>query len=383
MNNTLLTEDELLLKSTVRDFAQRSLAPRAANYDQSGFFPADNIKEMASLGLFGLGIDPSYGGGGGAMRQTAAVVEELARGCVGTSTIYVAHHSLATQYIYRYGSDTHKQKYIPPMATAEKIGAFALTEPDAGSDAAGITTMAVRNGDDYVINGTKIFITNAVEADVFVVLVTLNPSLRSKGVIALIVDADTPGIAVNKMPGKMGIRASSTAEVVFKDCHVPVTNLIGSEQNGFRSAMEVLNTSRIGIAAQAVGIAQAAYDEALGYVKKRTAFANHLADFQGVQWSIADMATRVHAARLMALHAATLHDKDQPFIKEASMAKLFASRAAVENADKAVQLHGGLGYFAPTTAERLYRDAKITEIYEGASEIQRLIIARSVIDESP
>jgi butyryl-CoA dehydrogenase len=379
MTDLLLTEEEKILQSMVRDFTDKVLAPRAATYDQSGEFPADNVAGIAGLGLFGLGIDEAYGGSEGTARQGAIVVEELARGCAGTSTVYVAHQSLAASYINMFGSDAHKQKYLTGMVTADTIGAFALTEPGAGSDAAGIQTTATRDGDEYVLKGSKIFITNAAEAGVLVVLASLDLSLRSKAFVALIVDRDTPGLTITPMHGKMGIRASSTCEVVFDNCRVPVGNRMGDEYEGFKLTMDVLNASRIGIAAQAVGIAQAAFEEAVKYAKQREAFGKHLVDHQGIQWMIADMATEVEAARLLVMQAATLRDQGESFVTTASMAKLFASRVAVETADKAVQIHGGVGYFSPTTVERLYRDAKITEIYEGTSEVQRMIISRSVL----
>ena len=379
MDNLLITEEEQLLRTTVRDFADSVLAPRASAYDQSGDFPADNIEGLAELGLFGLGIDEGYGGSGGTARQGAIVAEELARGCTATSTVYVAHQSLAAQFINMYGTAEHKNRYLPGMTAGRTIGAFALTEPGAGSDAAGIRTTAKRDGDDYVLNGSKVFITNATEAGVLIVLASLDLSLGSKGFVALIVDRDTSGMTITPMHGKMGIRASSTCEVYFDDCRVPVVNRLSEEREGFRATMEVLNASRIGIAAQAVGVAQAAFEQAVDYAKQREAFGKHLSEMQGIQWMIADMATQVEAARLLVMQAATLLDAGRPFVKEASMAKLFASRVAVETADKAVQIHGGVGYFSPSTVERLYRDAKITEIYEGTSEIQRTIISRNVL----
>lgn len=379
MDNLLLTEEEQLLRTTVRAIADSVLAPRASAYDQSGDFPADNIEGLAELGLFGLGIDEAYGGSGGTARQGAIAAEELARGCTATSTVYVAHQSLAAQFINMHGTEEHKDRYLPGMTAGRTIGAFALTEPGAGSDAAGIRTTAKRDGDDYVLNGSKVFITNATEAGVLIVLASLDLSLGSKGFVALIVDGDTPGMTINAMHGKMGIRASSTCEVFFDDCRVPVVNRLSEEYEGFRATMEVLNASRIGIAAQAVGVAQAAYEQAVEYAKQREAFGKRLAEMQGIQWMIADMATDVEAARLLVMQAATLLDAGRPFVKEASMAKLFASRVAVETADKAVQIHGGVGYFSPSTVERLYRDAKITEIYEGTSEIQRTIISRNVL----
>ena len=379
MDNLLLTEEEQLLRTTVRTFADNALAPRASAYDQSGDFPADNVEGLAELGLFGLGIDEAYGGSGGTARQGAIVAEELARGCTATSTVYVAHQSLAAQFIHMHGTAEHKNRYLPGMTAGRTIGAFALTEPGAGSDAAGIRTTATRDGDDYVLNGSKVFITNATEAGVLIVLASLDLSLGSRGFVALIVDRDTSGMTITPMHGKMGIRASSTCEVYFDDCRVPVVNRLSEEREGFRATMEVLNASRIGIAAQAVGVAQAAFEQAVDYAKQRKVFGKTISEMQGIQWMIADMATEVEAARLLVMQAATLLDAGRPFVKEASMAKLFASRVAVETADKAVQIHGGVGYFSPSTVERLYRDAKITEIYEGTSEIQRTIISRNVL----
>ena len=297
LDHLLLTEEEQLLRTTVRDFADNTLAPRAAAYDQSGDFPADNIEGLAELGLFGLGIDEAYGGSGGTARQGAIVAEELARGCTATSTVYVAHQSLAAQFIHMHGTAEHKQSYLPSMTAGRTIGAFALTEPGAGSDAAGIRTTAKRDGDDYVLNGSKVFITNATEAGVLIVLASLDLSLGSRGFVALIVDGDTPGMTINPMHGKMGIRASSTCEVFFDDCRVPVTNRMSEEYEGFRATMEVLNASRIGIAAQAVGVAQAAFEQAVEYAKQRKAFGKTISEMQGIQWMIADMATEVEAAQ--------------------------------------------------------------------------------------
>ena len=272
MDNLLLTEEEQLLRTTVRTFADNALAPRASAYDQSGDFPADNIEGLAELGLFGLGIDEAYGGSGGTARQGAIVAEELARGCTATSTVYVAHQSLAAQFIQMHGTAEHKNRYLPSMTAGRTIGAFALTEPGAGSDAASIRTTAERDGDDYVLNGSKVFITNATEAGVLIVLASLDLSLGSRGFVALIVDRDTSGMTITPMHGKMGIRASSTCEVYFDDCRVPVTNRMSEENEGFKATMEVLNASRIGIAAQAVGVAQAAFEQAVEYAKQRKVF---------------------------------------------------------------------------------------------------------------
>ena len=374
----LLAEDELLLKNTVRDYIDRELAPRAADYDESAEFPWDNMRGLADLGLFGLTIDEEYGGGG-TTRQLAVAVEEIARGCAATSVAYIAHLSLCTQFIHAFGTEGQKQRFVPPLTKGEAIGAFALTEPGSGSDAGALRTTSTKTDGHYVLNGSKAFITNAPEASTFVVMATQDRDLRTRGIDALIIEGGSAGISINPQHGKMGVRASSTAEVVFESCAVPQENRLGEEGTGFRQAMEVLNSSRISIAAQCVGIAQAAYEAAVSYAKQREAFGQPIADFQAIQWMIADMATNIDAARLLVLRAATLRDRELPFVTEASMAKLFGSRVAVESADKALQIHGGTGYFAPTPVERYYRDAKVTEIYEGSSEIQRLIIARSIL----
>ena len=379
MSDTLLTEDELLIQSTVRQFAEEQLAPRAAAYDESGEFPWDNFRGLAELGLFGLAIDEEYGGSGGTTRQLVIVNEEIARACAATSVIYIAHLSLCAHLIQSFGTEGQKRRFIPPLARGEKVGAFALTEPGGGSDAGALKTTATKSNGHYVLNGSKLFITNAAEADTFLVLASHDLSLRTRGIDALVVDADTPGITINPQHGKMGMRASSTAEIVFENCAVPQENRLGEEGEGFKQAMKALNGSRIAIASQCVGIAQAAYEAAVGYAKQREAFGQHLADFQAIQWMIADMATAVDASRLLVRRAATLKDMGEPFIKEASMAKLFASKVAMDSADKAVQIHGGTGYFAPTPAERYFRDAKVTEIYEGTSEVQRMIISRHIL----
>jgi butyryl-CoA dehydrogenase len=379
MSDIFLTEEELLLKNTVREFADKELAPRAAAYDQSCEFPWDNFRGLAELGLFGLTVDEQYGGTGGTTRQLAVAVEEIARACASTSVIYIAHLSLCAQFIHMWGTEGQKRQFIPPLARGEKVGAFCLTEPGSGSDAAAMRTTITRSNGYYILNGSKTFITNAPQADTFVVTATQDRSLRSRGISAVILEKGARGLTVNPLHGKMGMRASSIAEVVFEDCPVPQENRLGDEGVGFKETMEVLNSSRISIAAQCVGIAQAAYEAAVSYAKQREAFGQRLADFQAIQWMIADMATSIDAARLLVYRAATLRDKGQPFVTEASMAKLFASRVAVECSDKAVQIHGGAGYFAPMPAERYYREAKVTEIYEGTSEIQRLIIARNIL----
>ena len=379
MSDLLLSEEELLLKNTVRDFADQRLAPRAAAYDDSGEFPWDNVRGLAELGLFGLTIDEEYGGSGGTTRQLAVAIEEIARGCASTSVIYIAHLSLCAQFIHMYGTEGQRQQFVPPLARGEKIGAFALTEAGSGSDAGALRTTSTRSDGYYLLNGTKLFITNAVEADTFVVMATRDRSLRTHGIDAFVVEKGTKGLTINPQHGKMGMRASSTAELMLENCPVPEENRLGDEGEGFGEAMQVLDVSRISIGAQCVGIAQSAYEASVRYAKQREAFGQHLADFQAIQWMIVDMATNIDAARLLTYRAATLRDNGLPFVTEASMAKLFASRVAVESADKAVQIHGGTGYFSPSPVERYFRDAKVTEIYEGTSEIQRLIIARNIL----
>ena len=379
MTELLLNEEELMLRNVVREFADSELAPRAAAYDESGEFPYDNFRGLAQLGILGLGIDEEYGGSGGTTRQMVVAVEEIARGCAATATILGAHLSLCTQYIAMFGTEGQKREFIPPLVSGEKVGAFALTEPGAGSDAAALTTAGTRSNGGYVLHGAKTFITNAPEASTMVVMATQDRAMGSRGINSFIVEADSPGIEINPLHGKMGIRASSAAEIVFDNCAVQEENRMGSEGDGFRMTMEVLNASRMAIAAQCVGIAQAAYDAALAYVKQREAFGQKLAEFQGLQWYLVEMATNIETARLLTLKSATLKDEGRPFVTEASMAKLYCSRVAVECADKAVQMHGGVGYFAPTNVERYYRDAKVTEIYEGTTEVQRLIIARNLL----
>ena len=331
------------------------------------------------MGLFGLTIDEEYGGSGGTARQLAVVIEELARGCGATSVVYIAHLALCAQYLHRFGSERQKRELLQPLVSLASVGAFALTEPGAGSDAASIRTSLSRVDGHLLLNGTKLFTTNAVEADIFVVLATHDPEQGTNGIDAVVVERGTPGFTINPQHGKMGMRGSSTAELVFEGCRIPEENRLGGEGVGWAQTMDVLNASRVGIAAQCVGLAQAAYESALQYAGRREAFGRQLSGFQSVQWTLADMATEIDAARLLVYRAASLLDDGAPFVTEASMAKLFASRVAVECADRAVQLHGGTGYFAPTTAERLYRDARVTEIYEGTSEVQRMIISRGIL----
>ena len=374
-----LTEDQQIFQRMVRDFATNELAPKAAEVDEEEKFPAENVKKMAQLGLFGVGISEAYGGGGGDSTHVAITMEEIARACGGTSAIYLASLSLACYPIYKFGTEEQKQRFVTPLAKGEKLACFALTEPSAGSDAAAMQTTAAKQDKGYVIDGTKIFITNAIEAGTAVVFATVDKSLAHRGILALIVEKGTPGFSPGKKERKLGIRGSSTAELVFEGCRVPAENRLGGEGEGFKIAMTAIDSSRISVAAQAVGIARAALEASVTYVKERQQFGQAIAGFQAVQWMLADMATSIDAARLLAYRAAYLKDHGQPFAKEASMAKLFASEAAMTVTTKAIQLHGGYGYVKEYPVERFFRDAKITEIYEGTSEMQRMTISRHVL----
>jgi alkylation response protein AidB-like acyl-CoA dehydrogenase len=376
-----LTEEQQMFQRMVRDFATREIEPQAARLDEEEGFPAETIRKMAELGLFGITVDEKYGGSGGDSIHLAIAGEEIARACAATSTIWLASLSLATYPIYKFGNEVQKQQFVTPLAQGEKLAAFALTESAAGSDPAALETGAVRQDDSYVLNGSKIFITNGAEADIVVVFATTNKSLKHRGILSLIVEKGTPGFSVGKKERKLGIRASSTAELVFDNCRVPVANRLGEEGQGFKIAIEAIDSSRISVAAQAVGIARAALETSLNYAKERQQFGQPIASFQAIQWMLADMATQIDAARLLTYRAAYLKDQGSPFIKEAAMAKLFASEVAMWVTTKAIQVHGGYGYTKDYPVERYFRDAKITEIYEGTSEMQRMTIARSLLRE--
>ena len=305
----MLTDEEVLLKSTVRDFADKQLKPNASALDQNGEFPSENIRGLSELGLFGLTVDEKYGGSGGTMRQLAVTIEEIARGCGSTSVVYIAHLSLCTHFIEHFGTERLKTAFIPELASSERIGAFALTEEGAGSDAAAIKLTAEREGSLYKLNGSKLFTTNALEAEIFVVLATLDPSAGTRGMTAFVVDLPVGGFHINAQHGKMGMRATSTAELIFNNCIIESWRRIGAEGEAFGMTMKILDGSRIAVAAQCVGLAQAAYEASLEYVKQRYAFGQHLSKFQSIQWVIADMATNIDAARLLTMRAATLKDK--------------------------------------------------------------------------
>ena len=370
-----------MLQAAVRRFADRELAPRAREVDEGEEFSWDAWKGMAALGLPGIGVDPALGGSGGGYRQMAIAEEEVARGDASASVSLVAHMSLGTQTIYQFGSEEQKSRYLPRLAGGEGIAAWALTEPGGGSDAAALRTTATPRDGWYHLNGSKTFITNADVAQAIVLFATLDRSQGSRGIAAFIVDAGAPGLTVHQQRGKMGMRGSTTAELTLEDVRVPADNLIGEEGKGFRYAMDILDSSRIVIAAQCVGIAQAALEAALRYAQQRHAFGKPIAQHQAVQFMLADMATDVYASRTATMHAATLKDRGMAYIGEASMAKLLASEAAVRVTSQALQVHGGYGYFKDSPVERYFRDARVTTIYEGTSEVQRLIIARRLLAE--
>jgi butyryl-CoA dehydrogenase len=374
-----LTEDQQIFQRMVRDFATKELQPVAAQIDEEEKFPAENVRKMAELGLMGVSFPEELGGSGGDSVHMVIATEEIARACASTSTIFLASVSLAGYPIYLFGTEEQKRRFLVPLARGQKLACFGLTEPGAGSDAAAVQTTATLRDDHYVVDGTKTFITNGAEADVAVVFATADKSLRHKGIIALIVEKGTPGFSVGKKERKLGVRGSSTAELVFQNCRVPVENRLGEEGGGFRVAMGAIDASRINVAAQAVGIARAALEASLAYAQDRQQFGRAICGFQAVQWMLADMATHVDAARLLAYRAAFLKNQGLPYLKEAAMAKLFAAEAAMNITTKAVQIHGGYGYIKDYPVERYFRDAKITEIYEGTSEMQRMTIARQLI----
>ncbi len=374
-----LTEEQKMFQTMVRDFALHEIEPVAAQIDEEETFPAEVIKGIAKLGLFGVTISEEYGGSGGDSVCLAIACQEISHASAGVGAIYLASLSLACYPIYKFGTREQKSLFVAPLAKGEKLACFALTETGAGSDPGTLETTALRQGDEYIINGTKIFITNGGEAETTVVFATIDKSLRHKGITAFIVDKNTAGFSVGKKERKLGIHGSSTTELIFENCHVPAINQLGETGRGLRIALEAIDSSRISVAAQAVGIAQAALDASLNYAKERQQFGQPIASFQAIQWMLADMATNTEAARLLTYQAAFLKDKGLPFIKEAAMAKVFAAEVAMLAANKAIQIHGGYGYCKDYPVERYLRDAKITEIYEGTSEMQRMTIARNLL----
>lgn len=377
-----LTEEQQAIRQMAAEFADKELAPHARELDAKGEYPWDNLRKLARYGYLGMMLPAEFGGSGADVLSHTLCVEEVSRACAATGVIMEIHNSLTCDGIYRFGTDEQKARYLPALARGEKIGAFALTEPGAGSDPSGIRTVAARDGNDFVINGTKHFITGAGQAHVYLLFAMTDPSKGTKGISAFIVEKGMPGLSFGPPEDKMGIRASHTGELIFSDCRVPAENLVGSEGEGYKIALTLLDGGRIGIGAQAVGIARAAFDAALRYSQERVQFGQAISGFQAIQWMLADMATEIEAARLLVYRAAYLRGKGVRCTKEVAMAKLFASEVAMKTTIKAVQIHGGYGYMREYNVERYMRDAKITEIYEGTSEIMRLLIASALLKES-
>jgi alkylation response protein AidB-like acyl-CoA dehydrogenase len=378
--NFELTEEQNLIREMVRSFAETEVAPSATQRDEDEHFDRDLMfARLADLGLTGIVFPEEYGGGGADYVSYAIAVEELSRVCASTGVTLSAHLSLGSNPIYLFGTEEQKKLFLTPLAQGEAMGAFGLTEPSAGSDAGGTRTFAVRDGSDWIVNGSKIFITNAGEAEIYIIFARTDKNAeKHHGISAFIVEKGTPGFAFGKKEKKMGIRSSPTMELVFENCRIPHTNMLGEEGKGFKVAMKTLDGGRIGIASQALGIAQGALDATMTYVKERQQFNKPLNAFQGVQFQLADMATQVEAARLLVYNAAYRADAGLSYSQESAMAKLFASETAMRITTQAVQLHGGYGYTREFPVERMMRDAKITEIYEGTSEIQRVVIGSAL-----
>jgi butyryl-CoA dehydrogenase len=376
-----LTEEQKMLQSTLRNFADKEIAPAAKRIDESGQFPAAEVQKMAGLGLFGLTIPEKYGGSGKGLLDLCLAVEELARASAAVDNYLRISLSLAIVPVIQFGTEAQKKKYLPPHAGGEKMACCALTESGAGSDPSGMETTAAHKKGGYVINGSKLFISIGEHAGIVVVFATIDKSLKGRGITAFVMDKNTPGLSVGKRQDKMGLRGFISTELIFEDCYVPEENLLGKEGQGLKIALDALDVSRVTVGAEAVGISRAAYEAALKYAKERKQFDRPIADFQAIQWMLADMATQIDAARLLTYRAAHLHDMGRPFVKEAAMAKVFASEVSGFVTSKALQVHGGYGYTKDYPLERYFRDAKITEIYEGTSEIMRMTIARSLLRE--
>lgn len=374
-----LTKEQSLFQQMIRDFAEKEVKPLAADVDEKEYFPTETVVKMAEIGLMGIPIPKKYGGAGGDNIMYSIAVEELSAVCATTGVIVSAHTSLCAAPILEHGTEQQKQKYLPKLASGEWLGAFGLTEPNAGTDASGQQTTAIEDGDNYIINGNKIFITNAGPAHVYVIFAMTDKSKGTRGITAFIIESDTPGFSIGTKERKMGIRGSATCELIFENCIIPKENLLGRLDKGFGVAMKTLDGGRIGIAAQALGIAQGAINETVKYVKERKQFGRALSKFQNTQFQLADMDTRTEASRMLVRKAAFKKDNKIAYSVDAAMAKLFASETAMDVTTKAVQLHGGYGYTREYPVERMMRDAKITEIYEGTSEVQRMVISADML----
>ncbi len=375
-----LTDTQQQIRDLAREFAQKEIAPIAAKIDETGEFPVETVRKMGELGLMGIEIPEAYGGAGLDTICYVLAMEEISKVCASHGTIMSVSNSLVCLGLKLFGSEEQKRQYLVPIASGKKLGAYSLTEPQSGSDAGNMKTTAVRQDGDYLINGRKSWVSSGPYADYILLFCTTDRSKGSKGTLAFIVDTTKPGFARGKIEPKLGIRASATCELFFENYCAPLETRLGEEGEGFKIALTILDSGRIGIAAQALGIAQAAYEASVAYAKEREAFGAKIGEFQAIQWMIADMATRIEAARLLVYNAALKKMRGERFSKESSMAKVYASETAMWVTTKAIQIHGGMGYSKELPIERYFRDAKITEIYEGTSEIQRLVIARNVLE---
>lgn len=374
-----LTEEQQMLKEMVRDFADHEVKPKAAEIDETGEFPWDTIMKMGELGLMGVPFPKEYGGAGMDNVCYAIAVEEISRVCGSTGITLAAHISLGTNPIYLFGTEEQKKKYLPPLASGKELAAFGLTEPGAGSDAGATETTAVLKNGEWVINGTKNFITNGSLASTYVITAMTDKGKGTRGISSFIVEKNAPGFRAGKKEDKLGLRGSDTSELIFDDCRIPRANLLGRENEGFKQFLTILDGGRISIGAMALGIAQGALDESIKYAKERQQFGQPIANFQAIQFMLSDMGTEIEAARHLVYHAARLEDEGKDYLKASAMAKLFASEVAMRATTKAIQIHGGYGYTRDYPVERMFRDAKLCEIGEGTSEIQRIVIARSLL----
>ncbi len=374
-----LSEEQQLLRAAVREFAEGEIAPGAAERDEHGRFPSELIPKLAEQGLLGILVPEEHGGSGFTAISAAVILEEVARVDAAVALLVGSHNSLCSGHILAFGTEAQKQRFLPPLARGEKLGAWALTEPGSGSDAGAMRTRATLEGDSWMIRGDKQFITQGSTAGTYVIMASTDPSQGTRGISAFIVPRETQGLNIGKLEKKLGVRASDTAALHFDDMRVPQENLLGTVNEGFKDVLAILAGARIGMAALAVGIAQGALDEALSYARRRRQFGRPILDYEAIQWMLADMATEIDACRLLAHKAAMLKDLGQPFLRTASQAKLHASEVAVRSTSKAIQIHGGYGYLKDSPVERFYRDAKLCEIGEGTSEVQRMVIARELL----
>jgi alkylation response protein AidB-like acyl-CoA dehydrogenase len=380
-----LSNEHIMIRDTTREFAQKEIAPIAAQFDESGEFPYETVKKMGALGLMGIEVPEEYGGAGMDTLSYVLAVEEISKVDASHGVIMSVNNSLYCHGILKFGTEEQKHRFLKPVASGKAIGAYSLTEPMSGSDSGTMKSRASRDGDSYILNGRKLWVTSGPVADFVIVFMVTNPEKRQKGISAFLIDAkNTPGFTRGKKEPKLGIRASATSELIFENCRVPIANRLGEEGDGFKVAMTVLDVGRIGIASQALGIAEAAYEASVAYAHEREAFGQKIGEFQGIGFKIADMKTRIEASRLLVYNAAMVKERSKKtgerFTMQSSMAKLFASETAMSCAHAAVQIHGGMGYSKELPVERYFRDAKITEIYEGTSEIQRLVISRTELN---